>query len=150
MKKFDIKNILYDLGDEIVKDMKAQVPIDTGELAREISYKVTNNSLTILVPQYGLYVELGTEPHWAPIKALEGWATRKGINPYAVQRSIATFGTQPQSFMGDLVKIEYNGKNDFAIIEYDPNNKYQNYLADRIINEFADYIQENYTIKINI
>ena len=48
---------------------------------------------------YAIYVHQGTSPHWAPISALAPWARRHGLNPYAVQRSIAAKGTKANPFM---------------------------------------------------
>ena len=40
-------------------------------------------------------LEIGSEPHWAPIAPLKEWVKAKGLNisPWAVQRKIAAVGT---------------------------------------------------------
>ena len=48
---------------------------------------------------YAAAVHEGSRPHWAPIAALRPWAEAKGINPYAVQRSIARKGTKPHPWL---------------------------------------------------
>lgn len=55
--------------------------------------------------KYAIYVHQGTSPHWVPIAALAPWARRHGINPYAVQRSIAKKGTKANPFM-DRAAVE--------------------------------------------
>ena len=48
--------------------------------------------------KYADYVEKGTKPHWTSVHNLERWANLKGINPYALQHSIATHGTKAHPF----------------------------------------------------
>lgn len=45
-----------------------------------------------------------TKPHFPPVKALEGWSQRKGLNPYLVARAIAKKGTPIVPFL----KMGYN------------------------------------------
>ncbi len=52
--------------------------------------------------QYGAFVEYGTKPHRvsvAPGTPLREWAILKGINPYALQKSIARKGTRAHPFV---------------------------------------------------
>ncbi len=58
---------------------------------------------------YGLYVEMGTRPHWPPIGPLKDWARRHHISPYAVAASIAKHGTKAQPFMKPALE---NSKGD--------------------------------------
>lgn len=54
--------------------------------------------------KYGLYVHKGTRPHWTGVGNLRKWAKRKGINPYALQKSIAKKGTKANPFMKRAAK----------------------------------------------
>lgn len=50
---------------------------------------------------YGTAVEFGTKPHYISVKdniPFQLWAKRKGINPYAVARSIQRKGTKGNPF----------------------------------------------------
>jgi hypothetical protein len=52
--------------------------------------------------KYALPVEEGSRPHWVSIKdgsPLKEWADLKGINAFALQRSIAVKGTKPHPFV---------------------------------------------------
>lgn len=52
---------------------------------------------------YAVPVEKGSRPHWASVKdesPLAKWADLKGINRFALQRSIAARGTKPHPFIG--------------------------------------------------
>ena len=52
--------------------------------------------------EYASDVEEGTGPHWVPIEPLLGWAKRvlgdESLG-YAVQKSIAKYGTRPQPYI---------------------------------------------------
>ncbi len=73
---------------------------DTGRLASSIRTELGVLSATVAPHvSYAIYVHQGTRPHWAPISALAPWAERHGINPYAVQASIARKGTKGNPFM---------------------------------------------------
>ena len=89
----------------ITQAMKHNVPRGaTGDLSKSIASEVDERNLVGRVgldypgKNYGKYVEKGTGPHWAPIRALERWAEQRGISPYAIQRSIAQKGTRPHPF----------------------------------------------------
>lgn len=54
--------------------------------------------------EYASAVHNGTRPHFVPIEDLKKWAIKKGINAYAVQKSIAKKGTRPNKFLDRAVK----------------------------------------------
>lgn len=85
----------------IAKDI---VPHDAGLLRASINPKIDPSPIPMwgkVGPslKYGLFVELGTKPHWPPIGPLKGWARRHGVSPYALQAAIAKRGTRAQPFM---------------------------------------------------
>jgi len=74
------------------------VPVDTGALRRSIRNIVQASDKEIIgrigpTEPYGASVEFGTKPHFPPVRALERWAKKRGLNPYVVARSIAKKGT---------------------------------------------------------
>jgi hypothetical protein len=76
--------------------------VDTNELIQNIGYKIKETKRTVTstikpspkADKYALYVEEGTEPHFPPIKKLQGWADRHGIPVYAIALKIAREGTE--------------------------------------------------------
>lgn len=68
--------------------------------------------------QYGLAVEFGTRPHYMPVKnnpMFQLWATRRGLNPYMVARSIARKGTKAKPFFQPAIE----SSKDFIEKEFD-------------------------------
>ncbi len=47
---------------------------------------------------YGTAVEYGTRPHFVSANAISLWASRRGLNPYAVAKSIQKKGTKANPF----------------------------------------------------
>lgn len=81
-----------------------EMPVDTGRLRNSIAAKVASGALPAwghvgTNVAYGRFVHEGTGAHWAPVGALTRWAKRHGVNPYALQRSIARRGTRARPFM---------------------------------------------------
>lgn len=81
-------------------------PVDLGMLRSSINLKpnITNADKYILSDgvSYGVFMEYGTRPHWAPIKPLIEWAKRHGGDEgfgYALQQKIAKVGVSAHPFM---------------------------------------------------
>jgi len=96
-----IKSVLakgaIDLQREIKANIKKQHAIDTGNLWRSVQIKTKEGGLVkevIEQADYGVYVERGTKKHFPPVKALELWAKRRGLNVYAVVKAIGKKGTK--------------------------------------------------------
>jgi len=88
----------------VERDARRNVRQDTRRLMNSITHSLRtepNRLVGRVGPslRYGLYVERGTRPHWPPIAALQGWARRHGVNPYALQRAIGRRGTRPRPFL---------------------------------------------------
>ncbi len=88
-------------------DTKVLAPVDTGRLRASVTPEIRewtnqpgNGVLGVVgtVVKYGAAMELGSKPHWPPIKALEVWARRHGTNAYVVARAIARKGTKPRRY----------------------------------------------------
>jgi hypothetical protein len=54
---------------------------------------------------YAAAVDAGSRPHFVSPQSLKAWAGRKGLNPFAVAKSIAKHGTKPTMFFGNAVKL---------------------------------------------
>jgi hypothetical protein len=83
----------------------------TGDYRRSIQYRFTPGLLQAEIfpsASYADDLERGTGPHWvsvSPGSSLRRWAQMKGINPYAVQNSIAKRGTRPHPIVGDTYEV---------------------------------------------
>lgn len=90
------RSILRVFGEE-----KIQAPFGVSGLLRDnwqIATGRFEGSLTSRVP-YGKFVHEGTLPHMPPIDAITPWATKKGINPWALAKSIKKNGTKANPFL---------------------------------------------------
>lgn len=77
----------------------------TGDLRRSVRYTFNTATLSAVIEptaKYAAAVENGSRPHFVsarPGTPLSRWAISKGINPYAVAKSIAKKGTKPHPFV---------------------------------------------------
>jgi hypothetical protein len=106
MNKWFVNEALEELGEVLVRNMRQDVPVDTGQLRDSISYEVKNGVLYIYMEDYGEWVDSGTRPHKVSPQKLEAWCNRKGLNPFAVAKNIEKYGTQAQPFMDELRTFE--------------------------------------------
>lgn len=118
-----ISQEIRDLAKELLERYKKEIE-DTGHkasgnLQNSASYKCTFDGKSLEVwfniPEYWLYLENGTKPHFPPIKAIEEWITVKRIIPspstvngkvpstrslaFVIARSISLKGTQPTKLL---------------------------------------------------
>lgn len=104
---------------ELIKNIIPLTPFDTGELRGRItdrSTSVRTDSSPIplwarLSPlsNYALFAEEDTRPHWTSVNNLMGWAHRHGMNPYAIQRKIARFGTKGKHMFRQGLEVSQLG-----------------------------------------
>jgi HK97 gp10 family phage protein len=90
----------------LLANARINTPVDRGFLrgaAMVTSFEDFKGMLKNQAP-YAIYVHEGTRPHYVSTKAIEGWANRKGIPPWAVRRAIMTKGTKAQPFFNDSVE----------------------------------------------
>lgn len=92
---------------DVQREMRIKAPVGaSGDMRRAVKYRLDPANLSAEIypdEPYAEAVEKGTRPHWTsarPGSSLYRWATHKGINPYAVQASIAKKGTRPHPFVG--------------------------------------------------
>jgi hypothetical protein len=74
----EVRQALTDVGNEIIKIWKRQVPVDTGKLKSSLQFRVfgrgNNMGLSFFYRTYGIYVDLGTYGN--------ADRTRFGISPF--------------------------------------------------------------------
>lgn len=127
----NVKQGLVIAGVEVQNEARRMVPTDTGALRISITNSVGEDSSGIIAEigpsqPYGKEIEFGRRPGiYVSPTALMGWAKRKGLNPYAVSRSIMAKGSPAQPFMfpamdaklDNVMKIiTQSVKNAFSII----------------------------------
>lgn len=81
---------------------RRHAPVDLSRLRNSIGTETSGRRERRVGPgaEHGLYVEMGTRPHFPPPAALEGWARRHGFaSGYAAARAISRSGTKAQPFM---------------------------------------------------
>jgi len=94
---------------EVVKEaMRERAPIGVGgEKGLKGSIGVVTDPVTLTAEikpsmRYADAVETGSRPHWpphGPDSSLAAWAKLKGLNVYAVARSISVKGTKPHPYI---------------------------------------------------
>lgn len=60
---------------------------------------------------YALGIEFGTAPHKVPVSEIAPWAISKGLNPWAVAKSIAKKGTRANPFFQRALDNSEDGVN---------------------------------------
>lgn len=88
----------------VTASAKQNVPVDTGHLQKRIMSMVSSSGNTTKGVvgsnvHYAPFMELGTRPHFPPVSALEGWASRHGMNAFVVARTIARRGLKARLYM---------------------------------------------------
>ena len=83
----------------IQRNTQLLTPVDTGRLRASETFTIDSSPIPLWAQigtnvTYAPFVEEDTRPHWTSVKNLIGWAHRHGINPYAIQRKIAKYGTK--------------------------------------------------------
>jgi hypothetical protein len=97
--------------------MRPLMPRDTGQLQGSVTHTVSGGGTTIRgevgpTAAHALYAHQGRRPGRPPPgRALEGWARRHGMNPYALARAIGRKGTKgkpwiPQTAAASRGKVE--------------------------------------------
>lgn len=88
----------------VSRSAKERAPVDTGRLRATLTPEIRREGNTTLGVvgsnvKYAAAAELGSKPHWPPLKALENWARRHGTTAYVVARAIARHGTKAKKFL---------------------------------------------------
>ncbi len=98
-----LKRTVNSIRQRLLKDTATAQRFDhiyTGRMYAATEWRMLMNSpdKTIVgfgyfVP-YGMAFEMGARPRWVPMAAIGPWAVYRGLDPHAVQRSIAKKGTK--------------------------------------------------------
>lgn len=62
--------------------------------------------------KYALDVEKGTKPHFVSVDEIAPWAKKKGLNPWAVAKSISKKGTKANPFFARAINNATDGVNE--------------------------------------
>ena len=97
----------------VVRAARQNAPVDTGRLRASIMPEVVQRDKVVMgivgsPVVYAPYMELGTRPHWPPLKALEVWARRHGTVAFVIARAIAKKGTRARKFLWNAVQDNRN------------------------------------------
>lgn len=112
-----------------------KAPFDQGELREKISVYpkgLANNYTLTSRAQHSENMEYGSEPFYAPIDDLIGWARRKGKDEdfaYAVRHKIAEKGVKAQPFLRpSFLQVKDYWLNIFMAEEFSSQTKLPNFL----------------------
>jgi hypothetical protein len=90
---------------------KVEAPFGVSGVLRD-NWRITpgrfTGTLESLAP-YAAAVHEGTAPHMVPVDAITPWANKKGLNPWAVAKSIAKKGTKANPFLQRAVDSVEDG-----------------------------------------
>jgi hypothetical protein len=119
----EIQKGLLESGKVIAGREKREAPVGvTAHLKQSIGIRLKKGSV-IIVPKkkYAVAVHEGTKPHYVSVKnkraPLRIWAIKKGINPYALQKSIMRKGTKANPFVDRTIqKAEYRVRRIFVSV----------------------------------
>lgn len=95
---------------DVQRAIRIAAPVHDGRYRQSVGYSLNRAKFQATVGpsvKYAEPVEKGSRPHWVSVKrgsSLRKWADDKGINPYAVQRSIARKGTRAQWIVRDVYR----------------------------------------------
>lgn len=145
--------------DDILKEFKVAYKqhIDesghkaSGNLGNSMTFETQLNSngyiITLTLPEYAIYLENGTKPHWPNVDAIKKWIKIKPILPrpingklptenqlaYLIGRKISKVGTKPTHLIEDTMT-------DFQLI-----NKLYNRIAESLSEEIKNTVNETLT-----
>lgn len=92
----------------VVESIQEAEAVSSGELIQSVNQKrIPRGALLFVDAPHAPMVEHGTRPHWPPPGPIFEWVMRKGLAgdeqegldiTFAIQRTIATFGTEPRHY----------------------------------------------------
>ena len=125
-----VNEVLKDFGNEMQTELRASITEgggfgdsnDSGNLSQSINFSTTTNGVTttfkLILADYYDYVNKGTKGVFSSAKApnspyqhkvqpsakhFDLWARKRGLNPFAVAKSIQQTGTNPNYFYDKVV-----------------------------------------------
>lgn len=105
-KAFDASGFIVE------SEAKKLAPKFDGLLANTITHEVDPapipmHTIVGVGSRYAKYVHAGRKPgKMPPVKALERWAKKKGLNAWAVAKSIEKKGIKPKPFLTDALEAK--------------------------------------------
>ena len=99
----NLSPVLFDLGGQIVDEMKRNVPIDSGNLKSSIKAVIDEDSLSFEMLYYGLFQNFGVKPDYKQGQNNKPFNSEFGgiTNPTEVP-----FGIEPQPLSGKFYKYK--------------------------------------------
>ena len=99
-----VRDLLTKSASGIERKAKQLAPVDTGRLKASIAHTVGAGNVPMWAMtgtnvKYARPVEYGTKPHWAPLRAFQGWAQRHHANEAAVWWSVGKKGTKAHPYL---------------------------------------------------
>jgi len=126
-----LRDYMNDYGELIVQEAKKHVPEDSGRLKNSLRHKtigglgaVPKGVDVFSTESYAPYVHgyphehqrlsepwTRSKPHFPPVEAIRPWATKRGLNPFAVAKGIAKKGTPLVPFFKIAVRETVDERN---------------------------------------
>lgn len=114
--------LLQAIGEAYVEHLQAEliiIGLKDSNIINNISYKINNNTIEIILPDYSQYIESGRRANTkrVPIQILLKWMIRKGIPnsikiAFAIQTKIFKVGIRPRPFIENSInKTDENIEN---------------------------------------
>jgi hypothetical protein len=101
-----LKSLVEAAAIDVQREMRIAAPVAvTGQLRGSVRYVISPAQIQAVIKpevEYAEDVEFGTKPHHVSVAQgtpLLAWAKLKGINPYALQKSIERKGTKKHPFV---------------------------------------------------
>ena len=132
----NLSPVLFDLGGQIVDEMKRNVPIDKGNLKSSIKAVIDEDSLSFEMLYYGLFQNFGVKPDYNTKTEHKPFNSRFGgiANPQEVP-----FGVEPQPDEDDFYTYK---KRTFGL----PRRKF--FDVDEVATIIADGVTQQLTTDI--
>lgn len=107
---------IFETQNSFIKKLKQKLPKETGSLINSVEASKDKFSFEILIADYFKFIDQGVNgtensvgsifsysKKKPPIKSIEGFANRKGINKWALQNSLFKKGIKPQKISEKIV-----------------------------------------------
>lgn len=140
-----LKEIAKQLLDRYRKDIEDTGHSASGNLQKSSSYKCTIDETTFEVwfslPEYWIYLENGTKPHFPPVSEIEKWITVKRIVPKPIKNRIPT--TKQLAFL-IAREISVNGTKETKLLQntIDSSDDLIKLMVDELVRQLEEQIKE--------
>lgn len=117
MDEFNINELLNEI-EELLKFTLKKIDLDNSRFAKNIKIEYSNDSITVLMPEYAEYIDKGRKKgsKQPPIKAMIDFIRSRNIQSnltelqlaYAIANSIKRDGIKPKPFIEKLTQEIFN------------------------------------------